>query len=117
MKLEKYTNIDEYIANFPKSVQEKLEEMRGVVQEVAPNATESINYGIPTFKLNNKNLVHFAGYENHVGFYPGSKVIEEYRDVLSTYKTSKGTVQFSLENPLPLTLIAEMTASAKKHLN
>ena len=106
--MEKYETIDEYISNFSGETKEKLATIRETIHEVAPKATEKISYGIPTFYLNG-NLVHFAGYKTHIGFYPGSEHITEFKNELSTYKTSKGTVQFPIDSPLPIELIQNIT--------
>lgn len=97
-------SIDEYIAGFPPETQEILEELRGLIRAAAPDATETISYAIPTFDLNG-HLVHFAGYEHHVGFYPTSSGIEAFREELTPYKTGKGSAQFPLGQPLPAGLI------------
>jgi len=107
MKIEAYETIDEYLANFTGETLKKLQTIRTTVKEVAPEAKEKISYGIPTFTLNG-NLVHFAGYDTHIGFYPGSGPIEKLADNLKDYKTSKGTVQFPLDKPLPLPLIHQL---------
>jgi uncharacterized protein YdhG (YjbR/CyaY superfamily) len=99
--------IDEYISAFPKNVQEKLQEMRNAIHEVAPDATEAISYGIPTFKLNG-NLVHFGGFKNHIGFFPTSSGVAAFEEELKKYATSKGTVQFPLDTPLPISLIKKI---------
>ncbi len=97
-------NIDIYIAGFPSVVQEMLEQVRLTIRQAAPDAQEKIGYGIPTFTLHG-NLVHFAGYKNHIGFYPGPMAIEKFERELSSYETSKGTIHFPLDAPLPLELI------------
>ncbi len=97
-------NIDEYIAGFPRDVQALLQQLRTTIQRVAPDAAEAIKYGIPTFVLNG-NLVHFAAFKNHMGFYPGPAGIEAFKEDLSRYKNAKGSVQFPLDQPMPLTLI------------
>jgi len=99
-----YRNIDEYIETFPQEVQEKLQKVRQTIHEAAPEAEEAISYQMPTFKLNG-NLVHFAGYEHHIGFYPVPTGMEAFKKELSQYKTGKGSVQFPLDQPLPLDLI------------
>ena len=109
--MNSYDNIDQYIANFPPDVTEKLQEIRKTVHRHVPEAKEKISYGIPTFTFHS-NLVHFAGYENHVGFYPGAYPIAALADELTAYKTSKGTVQFPLDKPLPMELIKKMTLLA-----
>jgi uncharacterized protein YdhG (YjbR/CyaY superfamily) len=99
------TNIDEYIQNFPAPVRAKLSELRATIRRSAPQAIEKISYRIPTFYLNG-NLVHFAGYEHHIGFYPTPGGIARFRNELARYKSAKGSVQFPLDEPLPLELIA-----------
>jgi uncharacterized protein YdhG (YjbR/CyaY superfamily) len=99
--------IDEYIAAFPKEVQEILEKVRTTIHEAAPNAEETINYGIPTFTLNG-NLVHFAAYKKHIGFYPTSSGIEKFKVELSVYEGAKGSVQFPLDKPIPYDLISRI---------
>jgi len=96
--------IDEYIEGFPEDVQEILQKVRATIREAAPQAEETIKYGIPTFTLKG-NLVHFGGFEKHIGFYPTPTGIEKFKDELSGYETSKGTVQFPLEDPMPYDLI------------
>ena len=96
--------IDEYLKQFPVEVRRKLSELRSVIRECAPGAREKISYGIPTFDLEG-NLVHFAGYPGHIGFYPGAAGIAHFRKELAGYKTSKGTVQLPLEGKLPFALI------------
>lgn len=100
-------NIDEYIASFPADVRKKLEEMRATIKKAAPEAEETISYAIPTFKLKG-NLVHFAAFKNHIGFYPAPKGIEAFKKELSAYEGGKGTVQFPLDKPLPLALISKI---------
>ena len=101
-------NVESYIATFPKETQKLLEQIRQTISSVAPTATEKIGYGIPTFVLNG-NLVHYAGYKNHIGFYPGAAGIEKFQEELSVYKGAKGSVQFPLDQPLPLKLVSEIT--------
>ncbi len=107
--MKKVETIDEYIAQFPEKTQAILQKVRDTIKAVAPTATEKIGYGIPTFVFNGKNLVHFAGYEHHIGFYPGSAPIEFFKDKLCGYNTSKGTIQFPLDSPIPYELIKEIT--------
>lgn len=102
-------DIDEYIAGYPEEVQDILEKIRRTVQETAPQAQETISYSIPTFKLEGY-LVHFAAYKKHIGFYPTSSGIAKFKDELSAYKISKGTVQFPLDQPIPYDLIRRITA-------
>ena len=98
-------SIDDYIAAFPPKVRTRLNALRRTIRKHAPEATEKISYRIPTFYLNG-NLVHFAGYEHHVGFYPGAAGIAKFRDALKVYKSGKGSVQFPHDEPLPLDLVA-----------
>lgn len=108
------TTIDEYIGSYPDDVQVILQKIREIIQAVAPEAKEKINYSIPTFTLNGKNLVHFSGYEHHIGFYPGSAPIKDFEKELTGYKTSKGTVQFPLDKPIPYDLIETITGTCVK---
>lgn len=100
-------NIDEYIAAFPPGIREKLEEMRATIRKAAPEAEEAISYAIPTFRLNG-NLVHFAAFKNHIGFYPAPRGIEAFKKELSSYEGGKGTVHFPLDQPLPLPLVTKI---------
>jgi uncharacterized protein YdhG (YjbR/CyaY superfamily) len=102
-----FKDIDEYIASFPPEVQKKLQGLRAVIKETAPEATEKISYQMPTFFLNG-NLVHFAAFKHHIGFYPVPTGIEKFKKELAVYKPSKGAVQFPLDKPLPLDLIRKI---------
>lgn len=104
MEKNKPTNVDEYISMFPNEVQKKLNGVRETIRKAAPEAEETINYQIPTYKLNG-NLVHFAGFKKHIGFYPAPSGIEKFKDELSIFKGAKGSVQFPIDKPLPLDLI------------
>jgi uncharacterized protein YdhG (YjbR/CyaY superfamily) len=97
--------IDEYIARFPPETQMVLAEVRALVKAAAPGATECISYAIPTFDLNGRHLVHFAGYARHIGLYPIPSGIEAFKEELKPYKQGKGSVQFPLGQPLPKDLI------------
>jgi uncharacterized protein YdhG (YjbR/CyaY superfamily) len=99
-----FKTIDEYISTFPEEVQRILQELRQTIQEAAPEAEETINYQMPTFTLNG-NLVHFAAFKNHIGFYPTPSGIEAFEKELSRYKGAKGSVQIPIDEPLPLPLI------------
>lgn len=99
--------IDEYIVGFPRHVQESLKQVRTSIKKVAPDAEEAIKYQIPTFVLNG-NLVHFGAFKNHIGFYPTPSGIEEFKDELSQYESSKGSVQFPINEPMPLSLIEKI---------
>lgn len=96
--------IDQYIATFPAEVQEKLQELRKTISEEAPDAEEAMKYAMPTFVLNG-NLVHFAGYKHHIGFYPAPSGLKAFPEEIARYKNSKGAVQFPLDQPLPLDLV------------
>ncbi|MDF2605976.1 MAG: hypothetical protein K0S34_166 [Bacillales bacterium] len=97
-------NIDEYIARFPIEVQEKLQKIRKVVQEAAPEATERISYQMPTFYLFG-NLVHFGAFKNHIGFYPTPSGITSFDEELAQYNRAKGSVNFPMHKPIPYDLI------------
>lgn len=103
------TTIDEYIAAFPAEVQAILQKVRATIKAAAPAAIEAIKYQMPTFVLHKKNLVHFAAYKKHIGFYPTPSGIEQFKEALSLYVSSKGAVQFPLDKPIPYDLIAEIT--------
>lgn len=100
-------NIDNYIAGFPEDIQQILEKIRATIKNAAPEAEETIKYRMPTFTLKG-NLVHFAAFKNHIGFYPAPTGIESFRKELSAYKGAKGSVQFPLDKPLPLSLITKI---------
>jgi uncharacterized protein YdhG (YjbR/CyaY superfamily) len=100
-------NIDEYIAGFPHDVQEVLEKIRMTIRKAAPDAEETISYQIPTFTLKG-NLVHFAAYKRHIGFYPTSTGIAKFKKELSVYEGAKGTVRFPLDKPIPFALISKI---------
>jgi uncharacterized protein YdhG (YjbR/CyaY superfamily) len=101
------TTIDEYIAGHPPKIRTRLKAMRATIRKHAPEAEERISYRIPTFYLGG-NLVHFAAFDRHVGFYPGAAGIAAFRDALAEYKSAKGSVQFPHTEPLPLALVAEI---------
>jgi uncharacterized protein YdhG (YjbR/CyaY superfamily) len=100
-------NIDHYVNRFPKYVQQRLKKVRLTIRKAAPKAKETISYGIPAFTLNG-NLVWFAAYKSHVGFYPGVSAIRAFKKELSNYKRAKGTVQFPHTEPLPLALLGRL---------
>lgn len=101
------TSIDAYIARAPEAVQGQLEELRATIRAAAPEATEKISYQMPTFALQG-NLVHFAAFRNHIGFYPGGACVERFRDRLAGYETSKGTIRIPIGRPLPLDLVRDI---------
>lgn len=109
MTASKPKDIDEYIAGFPSDTQEILEQIRLTIKKVVPEAEEAISYGIPTFNLNGTYLIYFAAYKKHIGFYPVSSEIVELDNDFAAFKTSgKGTIQFPLNKPMPLNLIAKL---------
>jgi len=103
----KFNSIDEYIGLFPSEVQDILTTLRKVIKESAPGATEKISYQMPTFAVHG-NLVHFAAYKKHIGFYPAASGVAAFTDKLVEYKTSKGAIQFPIDKPLPYELIREI---------
>lgn len=105
--MQTYSNIDEYISNFPEDVQKILEKIRQTIKKTAPEATEAIAYGLPTFKQNG-NVVHFGAYKNHIGFYPAPMGIEKFKKETAPYEAGKGTLQFELDKPIPYELITRI---------
>ncbi len=103
-KTEQPKTIDAYIAQFPQDVQTILQGLRATIRAAAPEANEKISYQMPTLYLEG-NLVHFAAYKHHIGFYPAPSAIDAFKDKLTPYKTSKGAVQFPIDQPLPVDLI------------
>ena len=99
-----YTNVDEYIEQFPSNIQDILNEIREVIRKAAPYAIEKISYQMPCYYLNG-NLVYYAAYKKHIGFYPLPSGIDTFHEELSQYKGSKGAVQFPINQPIPLDLI------------
>ncbi len=111
-----FADVDVYIANFPEATQKLLAQMRATIRKAAPKAEEGIGYQMPAYKLNGV-LVYFAGYKNHIGFYPTGSSIAHFQKEIAAYKTSKGTIQFPLDKPLPLQLIQKIVAyRAKENL-
>jgi uncharacterized protein YdhG (YjbR/CyaY superfamily) len=105
-----FKTIDEYIQTFPEDIQGILQKMRLTVKQAAPRAEEAISYQMPTFKLNGKNLVHFAAFKNHIGFYPTPSGTESFQKELSSYKGGKGSVRFPLNKPIPYDLVEKIVA-------
>lgn len=101
--------IEIYISQFPEETRNKLQQLRSHLLKLVPQATEKISYGMPTLVLNG-NLVHFAGYAHHIGFYPGGAVMHEFEEDFRGYKSAKGSVQFPLDQPLPLDKISKVVA-------
>ena len=109
MKTAIIKTVDEYIAIFSEDVQKRLIQMREIIKSTAPDAEESISYGMPGYKLNKKPLVYFAAFKNHIGFYATPAGHSEFSAELSKYKQGKGSVQFPLNEPLPLDLVKRIT--------
>jgi uncharacterized protein YdhG (YjbR/CyaY superfamily) len=105
MTARKPKTIEEYIESFPIDTQKILKQVRNAIKKAAPEVEETISYAIPAFKFNGKYLIYFAGYKTHVGLYPAPRESEEFKEELSIYKGGKGTVQFPLNQPMPLDLI------------
>jgi uncharacterized protein YdhG (YjbR/CyaY superfamily) len=102
-----FTNIDEYIADFPKDIQVILEQVRATIHKAAPDAKETISYQMPAFALEGI-LVYFAAFKNHIGFFPTASGVAHFEKELMKYKTSKGTIQFPLDRPIPFDLIRQI---------
>ncbi|WP_367397460.1 iron chaperone [Chryseosolibacter indicus] len=107
MKTVLAKNVDEYIDGFPEEIQKKLKDMRATIKKAAPNAEEAIKYAMPTLVLHG-NLVHFAAFKNHIGFYPAPSGIDAFKKELSAYESSKGAIRFPMDAPLPHTLITKI---------
>lgn len=105
--MKTFTDINEYISEFPDEIKAVLEQIRETIQQAAPGAKEAIRYGMPTFVLNG-NLVHFAAYKNHIGFYPAPSGIDEFIEELAVYRTGKGTIQFPIKQPIPFNLVKKV---------
>ena len=103
--MKNYKDIDEYIKTFPAERQIVLQKIREIIKSEVPEAEEAIRYGMPTFRLNGKNLIHFAAFKNHYGIYPTPNVITEFKKELYEYTTSKGAIQFPIDKPVPYDLI------------
>ena len=102
-----YKNVDEYIASFPEPVKHRMQELREIILQNAPGATETISYKIPAFNLNGY-LVYFAGFKKHIGLYSVPNAVDTFKERCSIYKTGKGSIQFPLDRPLPIDLIADI---------
>jgi uncharacterized protein YdhG (YjbR/CyaY superfamily) len=110
----KFRTIDEYIETFPREIQPTLRKIRETIRKAAPEAVEAISYQMPTFKLKGKNLVHFAAFEHHIGFYPTPSGIEAFEAELSKYKSGKGSVQFPIDKPVPYDLVRRIVLARVK---
>lgn len=105
--IPKFKSVDEYISTFPRNIIELLQQLRETIQQAAPKAEEVISYNMPAYKMNGM-LVYFAGYKKHIGFYPTASGIEAFKEELFAYKGAKGSVQFPVDEPLPLSLIKKI---------
>ena len=113
--MQSYATIDAYIAAQSPALQVILQQVRAQIRGLLPEASEAISYAIPTYKINGKNIVHFAGYKQHIGIYPGSQVVAELQGELAGYKTSKGAVQLPLTGPFPHPLIERIVRVRMTH--
>lgn len=102
-------DVDQYIAGFDHEIQSKLQEIRTIIRNVLMDAEEVISYGLPTYKIKGKNIVHFGGFKQHIGFYPVPSAIAQFKEELSKFKGAKGSVQFPYKQELPKDLIERMT--------
>ena len=109
MAMQKPNNADEYIATYPVDIQKRLQQIREVIKEAAPQAKEVISYAMPAYKINSV-LVYFAGWDKHIGFYPGAGAIAHFKDELAEFKGAKGSVQFPLDEPVPVDIINKIVA-------
>lgn len=112
----KFKTIDQYISSYPKDVRISLKKIRIAIRLTAPEAEETIKYGIPTFQLHG-DLVYFAAYKNHIGFYPTSSAIKAFRGELVPFETAKGTIRFPLDQPLPIGLVKRIVKYRVKEIN
>ncbi len=106
--MKSYKTIDAYIASYPKEVQVLLKQMRETIRKAAPKTTEAIKYGLPTF-VQHGNVVHFGGFKKHIGFFPAPSGIEAFNKETAKYQKGKGTLQFSINEKLPLSLVTKIT--------
>jgi uncharacterized protein YdhG (YjbR/CyaY superfamily) len=109
-----FTTIEGYISTFPADIQAILENMRQAIQKAAPEAAETMSYGIPTFNLNGKHLVFFAGWKHHISLYPLPAGDEAFQQEISHYKRAKGTIQFPLDKPIPYDLVEQIVTFLMK---
>lgn len=114
--MKTYKTISEYINSFNGEGKDKLLQVQKLLNDLIPNGEEAIKYGIPTIRVNNKNVVHFAAYDTHFAFYPASNAIEVFSKELKTYSTSKGTIRFALDKPLPVELITKIVKHRLQNL-
>lgn len=115
-KKTQYKTIEEYINTFPQHIQVILAKIRQTIQKAAPDAVETINYGIPAFDVNGKHLVYFAGWKQHISLYPVPEGTEAFQQKIAPYKKSRGTIQFPLDKPIPLDIVEEIVRYHIKNL-
>jgi uncharacterized protein YdhG (YjbR/CyaY superfamily) len=106
--MQKYDTVDEYINSLPDRTKEELTKLRAMIKNLVPDTNESMSYGMPGYKLNNKPLIYFAGWKDHIGFYPTPNGMNAFEKELAPYKTGKGTAQFPLDKPVPHELISNI---------
>ena len=121
MAMKKYISVEEYLLDFEPEIQEKLEQLRETIKKAAPDATESVSYGMPVYKHFGV-LVYFGAFKNHISLFPGPKAIEVFEEQLKDFKTSKGTIQFPLTKKIPFNLVKEIVSfnreeKEKKNMN
>ena len=116
MTKKQFKTINEFIGSFPGDVQNILEKIRQTIQKAAPKAIETMSYGIPTFDLKGKHLVHFAAFKNHIGFYPTPTGIKKFKKEISSYTWAKGSVQFPLYKPIPFALVRKIVTFRVKEI-
>jgi uncharacterized protein YdhG (YjbR/CyaY superfamily) len=109
---QEYKTIDEYIAQFPEEIRKRLEEMRQTIKQVAPEAVETISYQMPAFRLNGI-LVYFAAFKDHIGFFPTASGVAAFKEEVTGYMTSRGTIQFPLDKPIPFDLVKQIVQFRK----
>lgn len=108
MQKTDFNTIDEYFNTFPEDVQEKLENIRKIIRNIAPDAEETIRYGMPTFNLDGKYLIYFAGWKNHISLYPVSANDKAFQEELTPYLSGKGTAKFQINKPIPYDLVEKI---------
>lgn len=116
MKMKKNETYEKYALNFPEEIQIKMEGLKDFIQEILPESTLEIKYGIPTFVQKGKNIVHFGAFKSHFGFYPGAEAVDIFSGKLIDFKTSKGAIQFPYKEELPWDLIQEITEFRKNKI-
>lgn len=115
--MQKTITFEEYFRTLPEPAQQRLTQIRELAHKLVPNLTETFSYGIPTFDYKGKHMLHIAGYAHHIGLYPGAAIMDDFKEKLNSYKTSKGTIQLELDKPLPLKLITEIVIACKEKID